>query len=198
MTDKRRKICRALINCLQHKPYESISIKDIALEAELPAGSIYYYYPKKEDILFNAFSMLSDWYVNGLSEAVSLINEPCRQQLSIKERIIAVCHFYAQVALERDIESNSQPYFFFYTHAHYDESLYQMLVQNRERCLDVVREKLRPFAKNEQSLCDFTQAFRCLNIGAVTETRIHLDLKQAYRIYDQFLESMIPVFFYTD
>lgn len=172
--------------------YDNISIKDIAQRAEIPAGSVYSYYPRKEDILLDAFSLLSLMYVSGLKDAVASVNAPDSQSSSVKDRIMKFCRYYAWVSLERDGVTNSHPFFFFYTHAYYNDALYQLLIKNRELCLGVVQEALRPLAKSEQALFEFTQAYRSLNIGLVEEIRIGLPVEQAYPIFDAFLESMIP------
>ena len=67
--DKKIKILQALDHCLQHKPFDQTSIKDIAQAAGVNHGLLHYYFKSKEDILIHYIdyvlhlyqSMFSDW-----------------------------------------------------------------------------------------------------------------------------------------
>ncbi len=50
-TDKKILILKALGHCLQHKPFDQTSIKDIAQAAGVNHGLLHYYFKSKEDIL---------------------------------------------------------------------------------------------------------------------------------------------------
>ncbi|MDO9110236.1 MAG: TetR/AcrR family transcriptional regulator [Desulfatirhabdiaceae bacterium] len=50
-TDKKILILNALGHCLQHKPFDQTSIKDIAQAAGVNHGLLHYYFKSKEDIL---------------------------------------------------------------------------------------------------------------------------------------------------
>jgi AcrR family transcriptional regulator len=62
-------ILQALDHCLQEKPFDRTSIKDIARAAGVNHGLLHYYFKSKEDILINYIdyvmelykSMLDDW-----------------------------------------------------------------------------------------------------------------------------------------
>jgi AcrR family transcriptional regulator len=67
--DKKIKILQALDHCLQLKPFDQTSIKDIAQAAGVNHGLLHYYFKSKEDILIHYIdyvlhlyqSMFSDW-----------------------------------------------------------------------------------------------------------------------------------------
>jgi AcrR family transcriptional regulator len=67
--DKKIRILQALGQCLQHKPFDQTSIKDIALAAGINHGLLHYYFKSKEDILIHYIeyvlhqyrSMFDDW-----------------------------------------------------------------------------------------------------------------------------------------
>ncbi|MBI5590086.1 MAG: TetR/AcrR family transcriptional regulator [Deltaproteobacteria bacterium] len=67
--DKKIRILQALDHCLQHKPFDQTSIKDIAQAAGVNHGLLHYYFKNKEDILIQYIdyvlylyrSMFDDW-----------------------------------------------------------------------------------------------------------------------------------------
>ncbi len=68
-TDKKTRILQALDQCLQKKPFDRTSIKDIAETAGVNHGLLHYYFKNKEDILLHYIdhvmalykSMFDDW-----------------------------------------------------------------------------------------------------------------------------------------
>jgi AcrR family transcriptional regulator len=84
--DKKIKILQALDHCLQHKPFDQTSIKDIAQTAGVNHGLLHYYFKSKEDLLIHYIdyilhlyqSMFSDWIADRRSEdpgAASMLTE---------------------------------------------------------------------------------------------------------------------------
>ena len=67
--DKKVRILQALDQCLQHKPFDQTSIKDIAQAAGVNHGLLHYYFKSKDDILIHYIdyvlhlyrSMFNDW-----------------------------------------------------------------------------------------------------------------------------------------
>ena len=67
--EKRNQILQALDQCLQEKPFDQTSIKDISRTAGVNHGLLHYYFKSKEDILINYIdyiivhyrSMFEDW-----------------------------------------------------------------------------------------------------------------------------------------
>lgn len=55
-TDKRTAIINALGSCLSRKSFDAVTIREIAEEAGIPLGSVYYYFKSKEDILLAQLS----------------------------------------------------------------------------------------------------------------------------------------------
>ena len=60
--DKKIKILEALNRCLQEKPFNQTSIKDIAREAGVNHGLLHYYFTSKEDILIHYIDYIIDYY----------------------------------------------------------------------------------------------------------------------------------------
>lgn len=67
--DKKIRILQALDHCLQHKPFDQTSIREIAQAAGVNHGLLHYYFKSKEDILIHYIdyvlqlyrSLFDDW-----------------------------------------------------------------------------------------------------------------------------------------
>jgi AcrR family transcriptional regulator len=60
--DKKNQILEALNQCLQTKPFDQTTIKDIAQAAGINHGLLHYYYKNKEDILVHYIDYVIDHY----------------------------------------------------------------------------------------------------------------------------------------
>ncbi len=60
--DKKTQILEALNQCLQAKPFDQTSIKDIAQAAGVNHGLLHYYFKNKEDILIHYIDYVIDHY----------------------------------------------------------------------------------------------------------------------------------------
>jgi AcrR family transcriptional regulator len=77
-TDKKIRILEALNLCLQTKPFDQTTIKDIAQAAGINHGLLHYYFKSKEDILVHYIdyvidhyrSMFNDWLTQKEGEGV--------------------------------------------------------------------------------------------------------------------------------
>ena len=69
--DKRIQILEALNRCLQNKPFDKTSIKDIARAADVNHGLLHYYFKSKEDILIQYIDYVIDHYRNMVKERFS-------------------------------------------------------------------------------------------------------------------------------
>lgn len=77
--EKRIRILQALDQCLQEKPFDQTSIKDIARAAGVNHGLLHYYFKNKEDILINYIdyiilhyrSMFERWYSEKSMEGIN-------------------------------------------------------------------------------------------------------------------------------
>ncbi len=60
--EKRKQILQALDQCLQEKPFDQTSIKDISRTAGVNHGLLHYYFKNKDDILINYIDYTIDQY----------------------------------------------------------------------------------------------------------------------------------------
>ena len=67
-SDKRIQILEALNRCLQNKPFDKTSIKDIARAAGVNHGLLHYYFKSKEDILIQYIDYVIDHYRSMVKE----------------------------------------------------------------------------------------------------------------------------------
>lgn len=76
--EKRIQILQALDQCLQEKPFDQTSIKDIARAAGVNHGLLHYYFKNKEDLLINYIdyiilhyrSLFETWYSKKSMEGI--------------------------------------------------------------------------------------------------------------------------------
>ena len=76
--DKKNQILNALHQCLQEKPFDKTSIKDIARMAGINHGLLHYYFKNKEEMLIQYIeyvidynkSLFTDWLTDKQSQAI--------------------------------------------------------------------------------------------------------------------------------
>ena len=84
--DKRSQILEALNICLQNKPFDQTSIKEIAKAAGVNHGLLHYYFKSKEDILIHYIDYIIDHYKGMFSDWLS---GPEMAEVDQKKRISA-------------------------------------------------------------------------------------------------------------
>lgn len=94
---RRRQIFLAACRVLARKSFHQATVKEIALEAGLAAGSIYVYFQTKDDILL----LLADSMVAELVEALPAIREcaggdPREELLGIMRRVLDIIDRYRE------------------------------------------------------------------------------------------------------
>lgn len=92
---RRRRIFRALHDCILDKGYSNTTLADIAEKAEMSPSHLLYYFPGKESILEQYFSTVADWFLKRV-EAIS--KKPAQQQGSL----------LAELWFEGDASSNAE------------------------------------------------------------------------------------------
>lgn len=71
--EKKNQILEALNQCLQEKPFDKTSIRDIARKAQVNHGLLHYYFKSKEDILTQYIAYVIDHYKTLFSEWLTAI-----------------------------------------------------------------------------------------------------------------------------
>ena len=88
--DKRSQILEALNVCLQNKPFDQTSIKEIAKTAGVNHGLLHYYFKSKEDILIHYIDYVINYYKGMFSD---WLNGPEMEETDPKKRIGAFFRF---------------------------------------------------------------------------------------------------------
>jgi AcrR family transcriptional regulator len=81
---KKIQILQALDQCLQEKPFDRTSIKDIARAAGVNHGLLHYYFKSKEDILINYIDYVMELYKSMLDD---WLKENSTHHMDVKSRI---------------------------------------------------------------------------------------------------------------
>lgn len=87
-TNGRAEILRAARNIFAAKGYDGASIRDIAQEAGLSLSALYYYFPSKQDALFELIRFAFDWYIQEVSEVVAGAGEKNPDKVAVLVRFI--------------------------------------------------------------------------------------------------------------
>ena len=88
--DKKILILEALNVCLQNKPFDQTSIKEIAQQAGVNHGLLHYYFKSKEDILIHYIDYIINHYKDMFAD---WLNGPEMAEAGQKQRISAFFHF---------------------------------------------------------------------------------------------------------
>jgi AcrR family transcriptional regulator len=78
---KRHQIIEAAARLMVQKGIEQTSLSDIALEAGISKGSLYYYYASKDDLIFD----ITDTHINQISENLFAIIEARKGNARLKD-----------------------------------------------------------------------------------------------------------------
>lgn len=87
-TNGRAEILRAARNTFAAKGYDGASIRDIAQEAGLSLSALYYYFPSKQDALFELIRFAFDWYIQEASELVETAGAKSSDKVAVLVRFI--------------------------------------------------------------------------------------------------------------
>ena len=108
---KRIQIIQALYDCLSEKGHDSVTIKTIAMQAELPPGVIHYYFKSKDDIFIELIQHLQDHYQQMWDDALHIgTNEIMidaaisflAEKMVLEPRINRVLYNLVQLGFERE------------------------------------------------------------------------------------------------
>lgn len=84
----RERIFDALARLMYQRGYDSVSLADVAAEADLARTAIYNYFPDKETLLVDYASRETDRYVTQLRDALSEVDDPvARLQVYIRSQL---------------------------------------------------------------------------------------------------------------
>jgi len=142
--EKKIRILEALNQCLQEKPFDKTSIRDIAGVAGVNHGLLHYYFKNKEDILTQYISYVIDHYKSMFNGWLSDI-EP--QSISEKELIEKFFSFMnSRITLNKNL---SKVFIEIWEIAAYNANIRSILQQTYREWIDTLGQMLNMVAKNE-------------------------------------------------
>ena len=141
--DKKAQILEALNQCLQNKPFDQTSIKDIAQAAGVNHGLLHYYFKSKEDILIHYIDYVIDLYRNMFNDWLSQ-----KETTQIKDRHL-IESFFAfmneKITLNRPL---SKVFIEIWEIAAYNPSVKSKLKTAYQEWVDVLAEMLKRIIRN--------------------------------------------------
>ncbi len=141
--DKKVQILEALNQCLQEKPFDKTSIKDIARVAGVNHGLLHYYFKNKEDILIQYIEYVIDHYKSLFND---WLNSKEIQRLRDKELIERFFEFMnSRITLNKDL---SKVFIEIWEIAAYNASIRAILQQAYQEWISTLSEMLSTVTKN--------------------------------------------------
>lgn len=141
--DKKIKILEALNQCLQEKPFNKTSIKDIARAAGVNHGLLHYYFKNKEDILTQYIEHVIDHYKTMFND---WLGEKQTQNLGDRELIEDFFQFMnSRITLNKNL---SKVFIEIWEIAAYNSSIRLILQQAYREWIDTLAQMLSTVSKD--------------------------------------------------
>lgn len=115
---------------LEHKKLSDISLAEIAREAEISKGTLYYHYKNKNDILFD----ITDKYLEQQYEDLIIWTEDASKDTSL--------HRLVKYVLERDVATADMRLHLFYDAMMGNEQIRQKLLNRYSEFADIIAKKI--------------------------------------------------------
>lgn len=144
--EKKIRILEALNQCLQKKPFDKTSIKDIARTAGVNHGLLHYYFKNKEDILTQYIGYVIDHYKSLFNDWLSAVET---QNISEKKLIEKFFSFMnSRITLNKNL---SKVFIEIWEIAAYNADIRSILQQAYREWIDTLGQMLNTVIKNEVS-----------------------------------------------
>jgi len=141
--EKKILILKSLNQCLQEKPFDKTSIKDIARTAGVNHGLLHYYFKNKEDILTQYIEYVIDHYRSMFNDWLILIES---KKLNKKELIEEFFNFMnSRITLNKEL---SKVFIEIWEIAAYNSNIKTILQQAYREWIDTLSEMLNTVAND--------------------------------------------------
>ena len=141
--DKKFQILEALNRCLQDKPFDKTSIKDIARVAGVNHGLLHYYFKNKEDILVQYIDHVIDHYKSMVTERFSDKEIECIDNKKLIEEFFIFIH--DRITLDRSL---SKVFIEIWEIAAYHPAVKAKLQRAYQEWIDVLSNMLKRLNKD--------------------------------------------------
>jgi AcrR family transcriptional regulator len=141
--ERRAEIVGALYNCILKHGYQNTSVRDIAAEAGIQVGALYYYFENKDEILYSLADFVFDKYKSSFLR-ISADQSGTSPEDLLKE---GLRFFFVDIAGDRDLVIVFQELLVL---SHHDKRLRMSLAKLYKKYREEVADFLSTFAGASQ------------------------------------------------
>lgn len=92
----RDRVLKTSLELMEHRGYQSTTVRDICAEAKISIGTFYSYFPSKSDLFLDIYKTADDYFTDTVAVRISGNNA--------KERIIDFFRYYASLNIDTGID----------------------------------------------------------------------------------------------
>lgn len=92
----RERVIKTSLELMEHKGYQSTTVRDICAKANVSIGTFYSYFPSKNDLFLDIYKTADDYFADTVAVRIEGANA--------KERIIDFFRYYARLNLDTGID----------------------------------------------------------------------------------------------
>ncbi|MBA3010970.1 MAG: TetR/AcrR family transcriptional regulator [Proteobacteria bacterium] len=187
--DKRIQILDALNTCLQNKPFDQTSIKEIAQAAGVNHGLLHYYFKSKEDILIQYIDYVIDHYTSMVQER---FNDKALETIDKRKLVKEFFKFiHDRITLDRSL---SMVFIEIWEIAVYNPAVKAKLQRAYQEWMDVLSDMLKPLCNDiDVSRRTSFAAVAFLEGMALFSIILDPDSKEFKKILSDFQSKMIDM-----
>ena len=191
---KKEQICLALLKCMGEEDYNNISIKAIALAANIPLGSVYYYYPTKQDILMDATELFSDYLNQQRILRFQKYLRPATSQdvpASISREDLRALIVEEQPNKISGVDSH---YYSFLLLAQYNLDVKEIMYKGFSNTLELYRLAFQPYMQDSRDPALFAKMCVSFLDGLIADSMIAYSAEDITSLIDAFIDTVAPRF----
>jgi len=184
--ERKSQIIEGLYKCLQKKPFNETSIKDIAKEAGVNHGVLHYYFKNKEDILLNFIDDVLDQHRNDFYVFYQSVKE---KKLDKREKLKKMFQFMNNITFNNEL---AKVFIEIYELGIYNEKVKKKINKLYEEWNEILVTTIKPYIKDDQEAERLSLTIMAFHEGISLFTHLNNKDNKRYReLVDSFNERMI-------
>lgn len=136
---RRKQIVDGLMKCMQTKPYQKISIKEIAQAAGLSHGLLHYYFSSKDEILYELVRVTMRDYLSSVKTLSKRLDRGESASGNFFDNLTELAHLY----FCDEKRSYFPPYCFIWMMSNYDETLRSIVREAYQEYRRILTDTIR-------------------------------------------------------
>lgn len=136
---RRKQIVDGLMKCMQTKPYQKISIKEIAQAAGLSHGLLHYYFSSKDEILYELVRVTMQDYLSSVKTLSERLDRGESASGNFFDNLTELAHLY----FRDEKRSYFPPYCFIWMMSNYDETLRSIVREAYQEYRRILTDTIR-------------------------------------------------------